>query len=582
MVILFIVLSLLAKADQDPRSSSRFYIQHYGQLVTEVEPFAQRAMAIFSGLVRIADNAKTKVPSLILINSESWPWAIALPDNSIVLTKGALELCYANVSKQQGDTRLAMLLGHELAHLAEDDYWHRDVYLALTDNSNQANEEILQFIGQRSGLVQSTEWKNIVRDRELRADDRGAIYASLAGYDLADLFMDNETSFFQYWAQNTVSKQSDYYLTAKQRAEYIKARLTSLINLPQAYKAGLGLISMGYLEQAEVLYKSILRLFPAHEVYNNLGYLKLAQIKNGQIEEQGIQFWLPLELDINPSTPILLRGDDFIVHENLTQSIKYFELAVERRPAYRTGILNLTSAYFLARRYNKASAVIEDAQKRGISDAELELMNLLVLYASLKDKVAIQKYVIEQLEQLIKQTPGFFMASFNLAQIYELENQTEQAQNNWQSLAQFIGAIPVEYQKVVAQKAKVKQPDQKKLNLEPLMVLLQNQIDESTDSGAISEDYDSVQLTIWPTRTKTFYQSQPLLNSINLSTRILMDVLEQCCGRPRYKQISLLGELWIYPDGITALLSETAENSVLLLSQPMQDRLLQQGHRNND
>jgi len=46
------------------------------------------------------------------------PWAIALPDGYIIIASQTLDICYKNVSKEIGDTRIAFILGHELAHLA--------------------------------------------------------------------------------------------------------------------------------------------------------------------------------------------------------------------------------------------------------------------------------------------------------------------------------------------------------------------------------------------------------------------------------------------------------------------------------
>ena len=64
------------------------------------------------------------------------PLAAALPDGYIVLSKHAVEILYKNVSSIVGDTRTAFVLGHELAHLANDDHWHLEFYNLVRRNQS--------------------------------------------------------------------------------------------------------------------------------------------------------------------------------------------------------------------------------------------------------------------------------------------------------------------------------------------------------------------------------------------------------------------------------------------------------------
>ncbi|KHD09121.1 hypothetical protein PN36_22925 [Candidatus Thiomargarita nelsonii] len=49
-----------------------------------------------------------------------------------MLSKKAVEILY----KDNGDTRAAFVLGHELAHLANDDHWHLEFFNLAKSNQS--------------------------------------------------------------------------------------------------------------------------------------------------------------------------------------------------------------------------------------------------------------------------------------------------------------------------------------------------------------------------------------------------------------------------------------------------------------
>ncbi|KPA10820.1 hypothetical protein MHK_008977 [Candidatus Magnetomorum sp. HK-1] len=50
--------------------------------------------------------------------------ALSFPDGTVVISTGVIDLCYLDVTPKVGDGRLAFILGHELAHLSNNDFWH--------------------------------------------------------------------------------------------------------------------------------------------------------------------------------------------------------------------------------------------------------------------------------------------------------------------------------------------------------------------------------------------------------------------------------------------------------------------------
>ena len=439
LILLGVLVSGQVTGAPDPRSSSKFYLTTFG-LLDDKQPLVANANLVFKRLMAVVDKAKPKDPSLVIVNSQSWPWAIALPDNTVILTKGALDICYQGVSKAQGDVRLSMIIAHELAHLAEDDYWHRDIYLTLADNEDMRKQEVFSFIGQRSGFGDNnnSDWLNAVRDREIRADDKGFLYASIAGFDVSNLIDLNGQSFFHYWKTSTGNTEDGVHLTAKDRTAFIAARFRDLSNMSEAFHIGLGLIYFNQLELAEDVYKLILEKFPSHEVYNNLGYIYFLQsgiLKQGSISQR---FWLPSIVDVKPSTAILTRGFQLgsnVDRQKLEKSAYYFSQAVSKNPSYLEGNLNLATANFYLGKFNAAISILREIESLYPGNASLQEIIVLASYNDLGGKVDLTGHVEKTLKGLIAKNPKLASAKFNLAQLYTLWGKPQAANALWQQLS---------------------------------------------------------------------------------------------------------------------------------------------------
>ena len=553
-------------ADQeDPRSRSGFYVDTYGEVDPQNHPLAGRMTEIFERLLRVADKAEYKDPDLLLIDSDSWPWAIALPDNTVVLTQGALELCYKDVPIEQGDVRLAMILGHELGHLAEDDYWHRDVYLALVSRSesNRAEttaDEVLRFIGERSGLLNSDseEWKTIVRDRELKADDRGFIYASLAGFDTALLVDGEKKSFFHYWTEQTSSGQGNFHLTPSDRAAYLAARSRALTETSELYRLGVALVSLGQFAHGERIFRQVLTTFPAHEVYNNLGYIRLQQSLDYVSVDLDKLYWWPATLDTSPETPELqTRSLDTSnlaerVQHGLRQAAKFFELAIKQNPAYLTGYLNLATTYNYLGKYNNAAAVLADAMIVAPDDIEVQGLWQIAMMSSLHGTVDYLPTAISKLEALADRETLPSSLAFNLAQLYEYSGQPLKADVLWDRFKPAMKQLAEPYRSAVALRTGVDiGPAEKRGGR------LQAWVDRMVnDEGSSVETAESFNLRFDEGRLKRtrkgggaarYYAGDVFLGEITtLETPIKSSEVLDCCGAPSYRQPTTLGDVWVY------------------------------------
>ena len=89
---IFLNRDALAEEPADPLAHVGHYIETYG-LVDSLTPKVQRAHDIFARVRLSAESPIGLTPSLKIINSDGKPWAIALPDGYIVLSRAALKIC---------------------------------------------------------------------------------------------------------------------------------------------------------------------------------------------------------------------------------------------------------------------------------------------------------------------------------------------------------------------------------------------------------------------------------------------------------------------------------------------------------
>ena len=123
-LLCFLTSQNVPAANMSPRDSTKWLQDNYLELDAKESPLVARAHQVFNRVKAAADKTSGKLPELLILNRSPGLYAAALPDGGIVLARKALEICYANSSVKTGDARLAFILGHELAHLANNDFRH--------------------------------------------------------------------------------------------------------------------------------------------------------------------------------------------------------------------------------------------------------------------------------------------------------------------------------------------------------------------------------------------------------------------------------------------------------------------------
>ncbi|WP_130470746.1 M48 family metalloprotease [Candidatus Magnetaquicoccus inordinatus] len=127
-----LLVPVWAEAAATPNLLFSLLEKKYGVVERSANPQVERAQQIFARVQDVADRRANRIPQLTVVNQVEQPWAFTLPDGHILLSLGAVQLCYRHVGQNEGDARLAFVLGHELAHLGNNDFWDQEVYHALT------------------------------------------------------------------------------------------------------------------------------------------------------------------------------------------------------------------------------------------------------------------------------------------------------------------------------------------------------------------------------------------------------------------------------------------------------------------
>lgn len=441
-------LAVVARAEKVEKGSHvQFYLENYLLVDPASHPQVARARAVFDQMRRVADRKGKYEPQLRVVdNSSGDPWAIALPDGYIVLSRKAVEIAYQDGDPAEGDARIAFVLGHELAHLAKDDFWHREIYQTLA--TMPEGKSLRKLLKQNADVSDAAIETQLVaaKHKEWQADDWGFLYASLAGYPTQSLLgapAAGKPHFFDYWMQQTQTQADEVHPTPRERATGLRARLQSIQDKLEFFYVGVQLMHFGRHEDAVYFLQEFQHEFPAREVLGNLGlgYLQLA--RKAMAPETAERYCLPTLLDTQTrAAGLTIRGGDADTEptlspkaqEFLERAVEYLRRAVEADRAYLPARLNLATAYFYLGEIYQARAVIEEARQLAPSREEVDNLRALILY---RDGLSTDMwpYALQVLEDLAARPNASPCVAYNLARILEERGRANKAQALWAMLA---------------------------------------------------------------------------------------------------------------------------------------------------
>jgi len=427
-------------------------------LVPQDHAYVKRVQNIFQRLKSVVGN-KVLLSELYILESDNQPWAIALEDGNVVLSRGALDIVYGarDSSLEAKDARMAFVLGHELNHIAKADFWHEQVYRGFVSrNVNDANSSLPDNVRRR--------------ESELRADEDGFIYASLAGFNTRELFtsIENEPDFLHHWVQQTQSRTTEYNFTADQRVEFLANSLASLDEAVKYYEYGTRLAHFGDYRTAKLLLDEFYKVYPSRQVLNNLGFVYLQMARQEMPLELAHRFWFPIELSRHSGLPDVTRSLSLSLpqaaEQHLRKAVQFLKAAIDlsdeelgdgelsdEEPGGEelTAHKNLSIAYWYLSDFTTARSVLENALKLIPDDYQLQTLLAITVVADEKLAAQWQSSITESLKHKAAHPQAPIDLIYNVARLLETVGLTTEARHYWLHLARFGDRLPPLYRKMM-------------------------------------------------------------------------------------------------------------------------------------
>ena len=582
-----------AEEPPNPKSQVGFYLKNYGgESDRQTDPQVKRTYEIFERVRQVTDNLGQRLPQLKIVNSDNNPWAIALPDGFIVLSRRAVEIAYRDARPEEGEARIAFILGHELAHLNKDDFWHLNVYSTLADDPDPEAARLRRDLETGSD---ATGARSAARMKEAQADDQGFVYAALAGYRVDTLLDQADTGkedFFHYWMTQTQTSVDDAHPSPPERAKLIRTRLGEVHKKLEFFYYGVRLTHFGAYEDAEYFLREFQHVFAGREVANNLGYGYLQRARRLMPTSLAYRYCLPTLLDTETrvATLALRSGEAGTATELSDQArdllkvaVDNFKRATEADATYLPARLNLAATYFYLGEIYHARAVIEEAFKLAPADGEVQNLRALILYQEGWNSDTWPK-AVEIMESLVNQPQPPVCLTYNLAQILDERQRHAKAEAVWKTLVGRLAELPAPYRQRVCQSTPQAPACKSAATVTPVAVPpwplpvkpgqeAQSRLFADWTASAFNWQQDKL--------AGHLYRGPQGVSALELDGYIEMVVLQRdglgtedrlraCCGNPTLKQAVTGGTLWSYGDHWAALLRDGQVAEVWVHRQPVQ------------
>jgi tetratricopeptide (TPR) repeat protein len=421
---LLLLALLQAGPAAGPRSAADhagWWIEHYGVVDPGAER-ARRARAVFDRVAAAADKNGRRFPDLVLLQRKAGLFATALPDGTVLLSPEGLDLCYRSVAPAAGDARLAFVLGHELSHLARDDFWHGFV----TEDAATGPQP-----------------PEAARARELQADSYGLLFLTVAGY-APGAVVSTSGSFLEDWAARAGSEAAESHPAARDRAEHLRRQLRGVEERLELYRAGVRLQQLGRPQDALLFLQAFQPEFPSREVFSAIGlsHLTLAQRTLASCDPAAARaVRLPTLVDPEPRGGRgALRGpaDDCrrsaAFRRFSDEAVRHLEQATRLDPAYVAARVNLASALLLSGSAARALAEAESALRAEPASIEATNVKALALSAyGAESGVETGSFALDLLSAQRARSPADALTAFNLAALLDARGRSAAARDAWRA-----------------------------------------------------------------------------------------------------------------------------------------------------
>ena len=331
--------------------------------------------------------------------------AWALPGGFVLITTAFYELC-------ETDDELAVVLGHEIAHINEG-HVNNPLEGRVQENFKQYVDELGLEIGYGFNDEFSDESAErmvnmITKQKELDADKQGILYTVLAGYD--------PRASFTVIDKAVESGEGVHHPSKEVRLEKLEQRLGTFIDDAEKFHAGVMYYLRGNLDLAEKTFKGFLQSFPSREVYNNLGVIYYQKaLKKLPLEHVSTMKSLKIDTQTMADKVVLRGGGGYKKYKRLLKkAAKRFKSAIERDSKYAIGMFNLACVYDDLGEYDQSRVYLKKAERLGFDKN---------LCQNTKASILIHEGEWKESKAVLTALPSTPEVNFNLGVIAKHENE---------------------------------------------------------------------------------------------------------------------------------------------------------------
>ena len=425
-------------------STSKCYLDVYNSVDPESLPVIGRVRDIHRNLVKTIGSQQALRSKLIVINSTGHPWALALSDNAIVLTKGAIESMYRGVTDEIADARIAFVLGHEISHLVTDDLFHHKAFVF-----NQSE-------GTTQAILQARP------EEELRADLRGYTFASIAGYR-TDLLLGGGNGFFESWMQQIApDTNTKTHPLNDSRVEFIKKGFQNILDHLPYYWFSVALAHFGNYSDAQYLLEDHLNIVETEHAYANLGYIHIQRARELMSDDVAYRYWIPTLLE--PKTALQLTRERSLFKNSDISSEAFHHLELAEQMLLKsssmnqdnlTTHINLAAVYlYMPDKVHKAYAAIEEARRTTLGKLpqvkeQLESIYQLIRIQDTVDGGDRWPRARDTLTAIASSESAPENLLYNLARMLDMRGRDDTSTEYWKRLYKKLDTLPIVYHQQV-------------------------------------------------------------------------------------------------------------------------------------
>ncbi|MEO5334720.1 MAG: tetratricopeptide repeat protein, partial [Magnetococcus sp. YQC-5] len=326
----------------------------------------------------------------------------------------------------------------------------------------------------KEGEAMDLHKKQIALQKEAEADDLGFLYAAISGYPVQILLgrQDKpEENFFFLWTRQAKGYNAlhDSHPSPEDRLAFLRTRLDQLTEVILFFRFGLRLAYFGHCEQAIVLFRHFLQVFPSREVFNNLGacHLQRAQKRMEASKAAAALYWFPVLFEPFSRAEILITGHPFRPHDDtssllpvlsdhnghdLEQAVEYLEQAAHADAAYLPARLNLATAYFYGGELLKARGAMKDAMRLAPKNRDVAGWHALLLFLDSQEN-GLGEAALPPLTRLAHQADSPASLIYNHAILTQPLGKKVKSQ--WRRLANLPTPLSARYAKQACEVAQV-------------------------------------------------------------------------------------------------------------------------------